>query len=534
MTSFTQPVERAPAASVPLPVVRGTMQRIKLSQISASKYNPRHADSFDKQGQLDLEQSIRERGLLQNLVVRPVGKDCSGKFELMGGERRYRALKSMNVDEIEVRVIAADDGTSIATQLVENMDRKDLTPLEEAEGFAKLREIDPEAYTTAAIAKLVGKTERFVQQRLQMARNLSPAVKKALAQGDIKVEQARTLAIAPKAVQEKLLDEIDPWELAQIEDGELRSSILEEMVPEEIAAFDVALYKGGFHQEDKKRYFTDVEQFNHLQDKAADALVAKLKASWPDVRRIDERAKYDWAWGDTASSVGYGAGDKKKATGALKIGKDKLTAVVWIENGRLRSAEGVAPVRSFPQPAPHAGGGGGPKGETAEQRRYRQAYNAAVFEAVGSKPDFAMRVLLLRFIDGTTRFTYDHTEAKRAHEAVLPKELLGFVNTAFQKDRTLKLWETVRKLKADDVVAMVGKYTARSLSWQFGPAWQGGNKKPPEFTALIAGQAKAKLPVKEAATPKKAKAKAKGSKAKSAKAKKPAAKKKAATSRKKL
>ena len=103
MATLTQPVERAPAGSVPLPIIRGSMMRLPLGRIRPSKENPRQ--EFDKQDQLDLLESIRERGLLQNLVVLPIYKkpdDAEPDFyELQGGERRYRALKELKVNEVE-------------------------------------------------------------------------------------------------------------------------------------------------------------------------------------------------------------------------------------------------------------------------------------------------------------------------------------------------------------------------------------------------------------------------------------------------
>jgi ParB family chromosome partitioning protein len=508
MSSFTQAAnEHTPKPGVPLsamPAPEDLVLQIPVSSISPSPFNPRQ--TFE--GIDELAASIAEQGLLENLVVRKAKK--AGLYELIAGERRWRALKLLKRATAPCKVLEADDAAARAAQIVENLQREDIGAMEEAKAFAALQDQDHKTWTPQAIAKVVGKTDRFVQQRIQMARNLSTKAQKAMADGSLKIEVARTLAIAPKTVQDKLLDEIDDWDFDRMTADELRGHILEEMVPVEIAAFDLALYKGGYHDEGKKRFFTDVEQFNHLQAKAAEALATSLKAQWPAARVVEDRARFEYCWGDTGHPIYAGADTKKKATGALKVAREKLTALVWIHQGHVKSVEGVGLSSLFRKASSGGSSAGysGPARESAEQRRYRQAYNEAVFTAVAGRPDFALRVLLTRFIDGTTRFTYDHTEAKKGHEAILPKDLLAYINSSFQHAKTVKLWAAVKKLKADDVAAMVARYTARSLSWQSG--YMGG-KKPPEFTALLAGETKAKLPAREGAKPK---AKGKAAKAK--------------------
>lgn len=515
--SLTRPASPA-AIGAAIAAQQDRLEQIPLDRIHPSATNPRK--TFE--GIEDLAASIAVQGLLQPIVVRPMKKD--GEFEILAGERRFRALKHLKRETAPCKVTVATDGEARAIQIVENLQREDIKPMEEAKAFAQLQDLDHKFWTPQVIAKAIGKTDRFVQQRIQMARNLSPKAQKAVAEGELKIEFARTLAIAPKPIQDKLLDEIDDWEWQSMSVDTLRENILDEMVPVDLAAFDLADYKGGFHEEGKKRFFTDVEQFNHLQHKAAEALVAKLKVEWPKAQLIEDKDSYRYCWGDTGDGIRYGSDGKKRATGGLKVGRDILKAVVWIEQGRVKSAEGVALEAAFPKASRAggvSGGSSGPARETAEHKRYRHAYNEAVFEAVAAKPAFALRVLLCRFIDGTTRFTYDHNEAKRGHEAILPKELLAFFDKPYHSPNTVKLWEVVKKLKDDDVAAMVAKYTARSLSWQFGPSWQGGNKKPPEFTALLATETKAKLPEKVAA---KKPAKAKGKVKPKATAKKAAAK----------
>src|SRR5205085_1120582 len=109
MSSFTRPVERAPAHTVPLapPETPKVESRwIALDKIEASPFNPRKA--FDPAALQDLADSIKARGLLENLVVRPHPKKAE-HYQLMGGERRFRALKLNRAEGANCNVIAADD-----------------------------------------------------------------------------------------------------------------------------------------------------------------------------------------------------------------------------------------------------------------------------------------------------------------------------------------------------------------------------------------------------------------------------------------
>jgi ParB family chromosome partitioning protein len=182
MVSFTQPAERAPAHTVPLappilppaplgPSTLESMRFLPLELIHPSPFNPRKA--FAEDGIAELAESIRVNGLQQNLVVRPHPKKKE-QFELMGGERRLRALQLLKAPGALCRIEEAGDGEALARQLVENLQREDVAPMEEAAAFDTLNKQDPVRWSTAAIAAAIGKTQRFVQQRLGLVRNLAP------------------------------------------------------------------------------------------------------------------------------------------------------------------------------------------------------------------------------------------------------------------------------------------------------------------------------------------------------------------------
>ncbi len=547
MTSFTQPVPRAPANSVPLPVVRGTMLRLKLSQIRPSKFNPRHEESFDKQGQLDLEASIAERGLLQNLVVRPVYAKPDDlrpdHYELQGGERRYRALKNLKVDEVDVRVIEGDDGQSLAIQLVENVDRKNLTPMEEAEGFAKLQALDPERYTTDEIARMVGKTQRFVQQRLAMARNLAPEAQELIKKGELNVEAARTLATAPLSTQRQILDDgIGYWsdDFHGVTADEIREEILKLAVPIDKAAFDTALYDGEYIEEGKKKLFADVEKFDALQLDAAKALVKKLKAEWPRAQIIKSSARHNWAWADTGKNLQYESRKGTKANTPYKVAEDKVTAVVWIDQDKcLHHAEGVTrtdnlrgstAISTAPQTKP----------ETPEHAAARKQFAIDVRAAALKKPDLVRRLVALALLQVEYQDLDDETE--NAVKDALPAVLKPFAFHWFHGDQTVKALKAMEGVKPAELDRAIAGLAVAQIGWGDWP-----RNMPAEIKAVAATvgvkfveprPAPEKKPdagpADKEAKPGKTKAVAKPKVKVKAKAKTPAAKKKAATSRKHL
>ena len=111
------------------------INRLPLSALQAGKYQPRQ--KMEAGALQELAESIREQGVMQPLLVRLVGQ---GKYEIIAGERRFRAATIAGLKEVPVLVSAADDQAAAAMALVENMQREDLNPLEESQGLARLIE----------------------------------------------------------------------------------------------------------------------------------------------------------------------------------------------------------------------------------------------------------------------------------------------------------------------------------------------------------------------------------------------------------
>ena len=143
-----------------------TLEIITIGQIDVSKTNPRK--SFDEKALKELTESIKEHGILQPILVRPkldIQSDME-HFELVCGERRYRAAILAGLEEIPVNVRVLTDDEAFELQIVENLERKDVHPLDEADAFKKM--LDSGKYTITDIAAKMAKPESFIVQRLKL------------------------------------------------------------------------------------------------------------------------------------------------------------------------------------------------------------------------------------------------------------------------------------------------------------------------------------------------------------------------------
>ena len=167
----------------------------KVEEISASPFQPRR--TFRKEQIDELAASIRERGLVQPLVVRRV----EGKLELIAGERRLRAVSSLGLKEVKVVIMEATDQEVAEITLIENLQREDLTPLEEAEQYRLLQvrfKMKQEE-----IARHVGKSRAVVANMVRLL-ELAPEARDMLENGEITVGHAKVLLQLKDAEQQSL------------------------------------------------------------------------------------------------------------------------------------------------------------------------------------------------------------------------------------------------------------------------------------------------------------------------------------------
>ena len=140
-----------------------TNNKLLISDVVRSKLQPRK--NFDKEYLEDLTNSIKERGVVQPIIVRK-SKDISGKYEIIAGERRWLASQNAGLNEIPSIIIEADDLKSLEFAIVENVQRHDLNPIEEANGYKKL--MDDFGYDQDKVAKFIGKSRAHIANCLRL------------------------------------------------------------------------------------------------------------------------------------------------------------------------------------------------------------------------------------------------------------------------------------------------------------------------------------------------------------------------------
>jgi ParB family chromosome partitioning protein len=181
-------------------VVNATEYRnVSLALLNESKTNPRR--TFEPTALSELASSIRTQGVLSPLLVRPLTENG---FEIIAGARRYRAAQIAEVPTVPVRIVHLSDAAALEAQLVENLIRSEIHPMEEAQGFRALLDLDEPRYSIEQIAAKVGKSPVFVASRVKLA-DLAPAAVEAFYAEEIGVGHALLLAKLPPEQQETAL-----------------------------------------------------------------------------------------------------------------------------------------------------------------------------------------------------------------------------------------------------------------------------------------------------------------------------------------
>jgi len=137
--------------------------QLAVSDLTPNRYQPRK--NFDEQNLEDLTNSIKERGVIQPIIVRK-SNDENSKFEIIAGERRWLAAQRAGIHNVPVVITEADDLKSLEFAIVENVQRHDLNPLEEAEGYKRL--IDEFSYDQAKVSKFIGKSRSYITNSLRI------------------------------------------------------------------------------------------------------------------------------------------------------------------------------------------------------------------------------------------------------------------------------------------------------------------------------------------------------------------------------
>ncbi|CAD7360847.1 ParB/RepB/Spo0J family partition protein [Staphylococcus schleiferi] len=173
------------------------VESIKIERIVPNRYQPRQ--KFDTARIEELAESISAHGLLQPIVVRPIEENM---YEIIAGERRFRALQMNQKTEAEVLIRHLDDEETAVVALIENIQRENLSAIEEAEAYKKLLAF--EGITQAELAKSVGKSQSFIANKLRLLK-LTPVVLEAVREHRITERHARALVGQTPERQEEML-----------------------------------------------------------------------------------------------------------------------------------------------------------------------------------------------------------------------------------------------------------------------------------------------------------------------------------------
>lgn len=185
------------------PAVDGAPSTLAVTALKAGKYQPR--TRMDEGALTELAASIKAQGLLQPILVRPILGAGDVKYEIIAGERRFRAAQLAGMSEVPVLVKEVDDQAAAAMALIENMQREDLNPLEEAQGIQRL--ISEFDFTHEQAAQAVGRSRSAVSNLLRLM-NLAKPVQTMLMAGDIDMGHARALLAVDAAEQIALANQI--------------------------------------------------------------------------------------------------------------------------------------------------------------------------------------------------------------------------------------------------------------------------------------------------------------------------------------
>ena len=185
--------------------VKENKTTISISSIIKNKYQPRKR--FEKESLEELTSSIKERGIIQPIIVRK-SDDIIDKFELVAGERRWQAAQKAGLHKVPVVIIEADNLKSLEFAIVENVQRKDLNPIEEAEGYKRL--IDDFNYDQEKVARFIGKSRAHISNCLRLLslpqKIIEHIIDEKISQGHAKIlvglENAQLLA--EKIIKKKL------------------------------------------------------------------------------------------------------------------------------------------------------------------------------------------------------------------------------------------------------------------------------------------------------------------------------------------
>ena len=190
LAELNQEMGQIPDISVLTGLERVVVKPIPLVQISPNPDQPRK--TFSEAELKDLSESIKEKGVLVPIIIRPV-QNKPYLYEIVAGERRYRAAKMAGLSEIPALVKTLTNQNAMEIALIENVQRENLNPIEEAEGYENL--MQKCAYSIEDVSKLIGKSASYIRNLMRI-NDLPESVKELVRNGELSASHARTIAVA--------------------------------------------------------------------------------------------------------------------------------------------------------------------------------------------------------------------------------------------------------------------------------------------------------------------------------------------------
>lgn len=176
------------------------VQELPIEQVEVNEDQPRQV--FSEESIAELAETIQSHGLLQPIIVRPIGDN---KYQIIAGERRYRAIKKLNWQKIPAIVKKMDEKEAASMAVIENLQREGLTAIEEAKSYRKLMDLNQ--LTQLELARAIGKSQAFVANKLRLLK-LSPLVQRAILQRKISERHGRSIVSLPEKKQVEILKKI--------------------------------------------------------------------------------------------------------------------------------------------------------------------------------------------------------------------------------------------------------------------------------------------------------------------------------------
>ena len=250
-------------AATDAPVANEVPRTLPVKDLQPGKYQPRtHMDEVSLN---ELAASIAKQGLVQPIIVRPLGAGAATPYEIIAGERRWRASQIAGLKEVPVHVHHIPDENALAMALIENIQREDLNPLEEAQGLQRL--IKEFGLTHETAAQAVGRSRSAASNLLRLL-NLAEPVQTMLMAGDLDMGHARALLALDKAAQITAANQIAAKKLSVRE--------AESLVKKLSAEFNLV------HQKPKKEKSRDIRR---VEEELSDLLMAEVEV------RVKKRVK---------------------------------------------------------------------------------------------------------------------------------------------------------------------------------------------------------------------------------------------------